>query len=35
MTGTAIGFLITTWSIVFLVSGISLKAILDAEKSKK
>lgn len=35
MTGAALGFLVITWAIVFSVAGISLKAILDAEKKKK
>ncbi len=35
MTGSALGFLVVTWAIVFTVAGISLKAILDAEKNKK
>lgn len=35
MTGTALGFLLTTWTIVFVVAGISLKAIVDSEKKNK
>ena len=35
MTGAALRFLVITWAIVFSVAGISLKAILDAEKKKK
>lgn len=35
MTGAAIGFLVVTWGIVFTVAGISLRAILNAEKKNK
>ncbi len=35
MTGAALGFMLTTWVIVFTVAGISLRAILNAEKKKK
>jgi hypothetical protein len=35
MTGAALGFLVITWAIVFTVAGISLRAILNAEKKNK
>lgn len=35
MTGAAIGFLVVTWGIVLAVAGISLRAILNAEKGNK
>lgn len=35
MTGAAMGFLIVTWTIVFTVMGISLKALIGDENKKK
>ena len=35
MTGAATGFLVVTWTIVLSVAGISLRAILNAEKKNK
>jgi hypothetical protein len=31
MTGTALGFMIVTWSIIFIAIGVTMKALLKNE----